>query len=178
MNIRRTIILIDIYHLALASIKNPTSRTPDISNETSSMYFSPSAHLCSLDFSRWLTSSCRSSPRSQKETPSMQRLPTIKTGPFQTLHLKTCLQVSISKICPLSVTKSPCDLKSQYGFETTNSQHSYLKSGSKVPLSDCSTDGKEMIKLLNDYRQENGLPAIQKSCSLCTVANTKVGGTS
>ena len=55
---------------------------------------------------------------------------------------------------------------------------SYLKSGSKVPLSDCSTDGKEMIKLLNDYRQENGLPAIQKSCSLCTVANTKVDGTS
>ena len=142
------------------------------------MYYSPSAHLCSLDFSRWLTSSCRSSPRSQMEAPLMQRLPTIKTGPFQTLHLKTCLQVSISKICPLSVLDNFVDLKSQDGFKTTNLQHSYLISGSKVQLSDCSADGKEMIKLLNDYRQENGLPAIQKSCSLCTVANTKVDGTS
>ena len=70
------------------------------------------------------------------------------------------------------------DLKSQDGFKTTHLQHSYLISGSKVQLSDCSADGKEMIKLLNDYRQENGLPAIQKSCSLCTVANTKVDGTS
>ena len=55
--------------------------------------------------------------------------------------------------------------------------HSNLNSGSKVQLSDCSADGKEMIKILNDYRQENGLPAIEKSCSLCTVANTKVDGT-
>ena len=29
-------------------------------------------------------------------TPSMQRPPTIKMGPFQALHLKSCLQVSIS----------------------------------------------------------------------------------
>ena len=131
----------------------------------------------------------------------MQRPPTIKMGPFQALHLKSCLQVSISmaRLCQgvrkifVSVIvfvfvfvwhKVPLSWKivliwnDKYGFKTTISQHSNLTSGSKVQLSDCSANGKEMIKLLNDYRQENGLPAIQKSCSLCTVANTKVDGTS
>ena len=49
-----------------------------------------------------------------------------------------------------------------------------FNAGSKVPLSDCSPEGKEIIELLNKYREENGLPKIPKSCSLCTVANTKV----
>ena len=52
-----------------------------------------------------------------------------------------------------------------------------LNAGSKVPLSDCSPEGKEIIELLNKYREENGLPKIPKSCSLCTVANTKVVAT-
>ena len=43
-----------------------------------------------------------------------------------------------------------------------------------MPLSDCSAEGKEIIELLNKYRQEKGIPTIPKSCSLCTVANTKV----
>jgi len=45
--------------------------------------------------------------------------------------------------------------------------------GTRLPTSDCTSEGKQIISLLNAYRAENGLPPIQKSCALCTVANEK-----
>merc|ERR1712212_578296 len=39
---------------------------------------------------------------------------------------------------------------------------------------DCRQDGKEIVRLVNDYRAQNGLPHISLSCSLCTVARYKV----
>merc|ERR1711971_626961 len=45
--------------------------------------------------------------------------------------------------------------------------------GTGLPPSDCTSEGKQIISLLNAYRAENGLPPIQKSCALCTVANEK-----
>ena len=65
-------------------------------------------------------------------------------------------------------------LRSQYKDQFVTNKIQKSNAGPKVPLSDCSPEGKEIIELLNAYREENGLPKIPKSCSLCTVANTKV----
>ncbi|NJR43023.1 MAG: CAP domain-containing protein [Akkermansiaceae bacterium] len=40
--------------------------------------------------------------------------------------------------------------------------------------SGCSAEAMEVIRLLNEYRAENGLPSIPASKSLCTVADTHV----
>ncbi|MFV8750246.1 CAP domain-containing protein [Nannocystaceae bacterium ST9] len=42
------------------------------------------------------------------------------------------------------------------------------------PPAGCTADAIELIGLVNDYRAENGLPAIPASNSLCTVATTHV----
>ena len=46
--------------------------------------------------------------------------------------------------------------------------------GEPEPVADCSPDALELIDLVNEYRGENGLPAIPASPSLCIVGTAHV----
>jgi uncharacterized protein YkwD len=59
------------------------------------------------------------------------------------------------------------------GSSTSTASASTAGSGG-APAGDCTVLGAEIVALVNDYRADNGLPAIALSPSLCLVADTHV----